>query len=179
MNIPGSFFEIRPVTPVDENSLLEVYRQCEDFLALGPVATASLKMVRTDLALSLEERGIFCGIYRRADQQMMGVVDFVPSGWLGNPTSAFLSLLMIAAPFRSQGLGKEVVKLVEAEILRPGGILVIYSGVQVNNPGAICFWQRMGYQIISEPELMPDGTTTYRLEKKISDSLVSKTPLKL
>jgi len=36
-----NFLEIRPVTLDDLDAVLEVYQLCEDFLALGPVATVS------------------------------------------------------------------------------------------------------------------------------------------
>ena len=42
-------FSLRPVTPTDLDAVLEVYRLCEDFLALGPVATASMEMLQKDL----------------------------------------------------------------------------------------------------------------------------------
>jgi ribosomal protein S18 acetylase RimI-like enzyme len=165
IRLSGSNFDIVPVSAQDELEILEVYRLCEDFLALGPVATASLAMVQADLALSHEAEGLFCGIYRRSDHRMMGVVDFVPAGWQGDPASAYLELLMIAAPYRAQGLGAEVVQVVEAELVRAAKIKVIHAGVQVNNLGAVRFWQRMGYKLVSEAELMPDGTTCYALQK--------------
>lgn len=167
MIIRGSNFEIRAVKPRDEESILRVYQQCEDFLALGPVPTASMDMVLADLALSKKEHGIFCGIFRVDDGAMLGIVDFVPSGWEGESHAAFLSLLMIASPYRSHGLGAEVVRLVEHEMLRSGEVTIIRSGVQVNNPAAIGFWQRMGYQIVSDAEPMEDGTVVYRLEKPV------------
>lgn len=168
MKLPGSSFYIRPVQPGEETNVLAVYRQCEDFLALGP-APANMEMVRADLALSQQEGGLFCGIYRRVDGELMGIIDFVAEGWRGDPSLAFLALLMIAAPHRACGLGAEVVRLVEADIMRSDRVRVIQSGVQVNNPGAIRFWQHMGYQIVSGAEAMPDGTTAYPLEKVISE----------
>ena len=47
----------RPYEERDLPAVLEVYRQCEDFLALGPVARASLQMVQQDLAISRQENG--------------------------------------------------------------------------------------------------------------------------
>jgi RimJ/RimL family protein N-acetyltransferase len=158
---------IRPYRPEDLEAVLEVYRQCEDFLALGPVATASLEMVQADLRLSESQGGTFCVILERASGEMLGVLDFVPAGWEGNPRAAYLALLMIAAPHRSNGIGAEVVGLVEGLITRDGQIEVIHAGVQVNNPGAIRFWQRMGYEIVSPPRDYPDGTTGYDLAKKV------------
>lgn len=159
-------FEIRPIRQGDMDAILEVYRQCEDFLALGPVATASMEMVLQDLELSKNEGGIFCGIYA-PDGRMMGIIDYVPCNFEGEPQTAFLSLLMIAAPFRGQGLGAAIVAAVEKEIMKDTRITAIRSGVQVNNPQAIRFWQSRGYRIVSGPQLMPDQTTVFGLLKNV------------
>jgi ribosomal protein S18 acetylase RimI-like enzyme len=156
--------EIRSITQVDLGAVLNVYRQCEDFLALGPVSTASMEMVLADLELSRREGGNFCGIYT-PDGKMVGIVDYVASNFEGNPHTAFLSLLMIAAPFRKHGIGQVVVTAVENEIRKNPQVTTIRSGVQVNNPQAIRFWQRNGYRIVSGPELMPDQTTVFGLQK--------------
>lgn len=166
VNIRDNVFEIRPVTQDKLDAVLEVYRQCEDFLALGPVATASMAMVLKDIEISKDEGGIFCGIYT-ADGTMIGVVDYVPNNYQGNPRTAFLSLLMIAAPFRHQGIGKAVVDAVEHEIMKDAHVTGILSGVQVNNPQAVQFWNRNGYRIVSGPRLHPDQTTAFDLRKDI------------
>jgi RimJ/RimL family protein N-acetyltransferase len=167
MIISGEGFEIRPVGEEAMPDILSVYRQCEDFLALGPVAQASEKMVLYDLELSKREGGIFCGIYELASGVMVGGVDFVPNKYRGKPGEAYLELLMISAPYRNGGLGAKVVRVVEDYICRTGEIHTIWSGVQVNNPRAICFWQRMGYAIVSGPIDQHDGTIAFDLLKSI------------
>lgn len=133
--VRGHAFEIRPIAQGELDAVLEVYRQCEDFLALGPVPTASMEMVLKDIEISQAENGVFCGIYT-ANGEMAGIIDYVPSNHGGDPQAAFLELLMIAAPFRNQGLGKAVVEAVENEIRKDAKINTILSGVQVNNPQA-------------------------------------------
>lgn len=160
-------FEIHPVSPDELGDVLHVYRQCEDFLALGPVAAASMEMVLKDLEISREEQGIFCGIYSEGGA-MIGIVDYAPRGFEGDPHAAFLSLLMIDSSFRNQGIGKAVVEAVEQEIRKDSSITALYSGVQVNNPMAVRFWERNGYAIVSEPRLMPDQTTAVALRKDFS-----------
>ncbi len=161
--------EIHPIAQEDVDAVLEVYRQCEDFLALGPVATASLAMVLKDIEISKDQGGIFCGIYM-PDGKMIGVIDYVPSHWEGDPQTASLSLLMIAAPFRGQGIGAAVVEAFENEIRKDTQITAIDSGVQVNNPQAIKFWQRQGYRIVSGPKFHPDQTTAFDLRKDLCRS---------
>jgi ribosomal protein S18 acetylase RimI-like enzyme len=162
-------FTLLPLIPTQAelDEVLEVYHQCEDFLALGPVPTASMSMVEADLEHSRQEGGLFCGIYS-PEHVMMGIIDYVLSGYQSDPGAAFLSLLMIAAPYRANGLGAQVVHTFEERVLSHGGVREIFSGVQVNNPGAVRFWRRMGYQIISGPTLLPDQTTVYGLWKAVN-----------
>lgn len=166
LKIPDKFLEIRPVTQDNLDAVFEVYHQCVDFLALGPVATASMEMVLKDIEISNNEGGTFCGIFT-AEGIMVGVVDYVPNNYQGNPQTAFLSLLMIASPFRDQGIGKAMVNAVETDIKKDERVTVFTSGVQVNNPQAMRFWQRMGYRIVSGPKLFPDQTTAVDLRKDL------------
>lgn len=159
--------KIRPVTQDDLHTILDVYRQCEDFLALGPAPVASREMVLKDLEISQSEGGTFCGIYT-ADREMIGVVDYIPCDFEGEPSQAYISLLMIAQPFRRQGIGEAVVAAIEGEIKRNAEVTTILSGVQVNNPDAIHFWERNGYNIVGGPEALPDQTTVYRLQKDLA-----------
>ncbi len=165
--IRDNVLEIRPVTQDDLDAVLEMYRLCEDFLALGPVATASMDMVLEDIEMSKKQGGVFCGIYT-ADGKPIGVVDYVPNNYQGNPQAACLCLLMIASPFRKQGIGKAVVEAVEYEISKDTRVTTVLSGVQVNNPRAMRFWQRTGYRVISEPRLRPDQTTAVDLQKDMN-----------
>jgi ribosomal protein S18 acetylase RimI-like enzyme len=158
---------LHPITPEELDAVLAVYQQCEDFLALGPVPTASMEMVLKDIELSKGYGGSFCGIYT-SEGKMIGIIDYVPNNFEGDPQAAFLSLLMIGAPFRSQGIGKAVVQAIEKEIRRNAQVNKILSGVQVNNPQAMQFWQRNGYRIVSEPKLHPDQTTAFDLRKDLS-----------
>jgi RimJ/RimL family protein N-acetyltransferase len=162
----GETFAVRPIGIAEAQAIFTVYEQCEDFLALGPQPRATLAMVQADLQLSLDEGGTFCGLYDMHNV-MVGIVDFVPRGFEGDSSRAFLSLLMIGAPWRGKGLGAAVVRLIEAEIGRDERITSIGSGVQVNNPAAIRFWQRCGYAIVGGPELLPDQTTVFHLRKTL------------
>lgn len=161
--IDGPGFQIRSVEGHSLSEIIPVYQQCEDFLALGPAPRASEKMVQDDLHLSSDMGGIFCGIY--VDGVMVGVVDFVLSGYDGEADSAYLSLLMIAQRHRRTGIGRAVVGAVEAEIIKNPAIKAIHAGVQVNNPSAIAFWRSLGYAVVSEPRRMPDTTVVVALRK--------------
>jgi ribosomal protein S18 acetylase RimI-like enzyme len=164
MLIQSDSFEVRTITQDDLGAVLDVYRQCEDFLALGPKPTASMQMVLEDIDISQRAQGVFCGVLA-GDDGMIGVVDFVPGNFEGNPHIAFFSLLMIAPNFRNQGIGTTIVELIENEIRKDTQVTAILSAVQANNPKGLRFWQKNGYRIVGEPQLQPDHTTTFRLQK--------------
>jgi ribosomal protein S18 acetylase RimI-like enzyme len=161
-------YTIRPVRNDEIGSIVELYRACEDFLSLGPQPHASREMVVADQEASTQEGGIFCGIYHgfSSQQELIGVTDFVPTMWEGQASRAFISLLMILPSYRSQGIGEHVVRWIEHRVQENPHVTSIETAVQVNNPGAVRFWCRLGYIIESGPELRPDQTRTFRLKKK-------------
>ncbi len=160
----GASLQVRPVTHANLDDVLDVYRRSEDFLALGPAATASLEMVLDDIDLAKREGAIFCGIYT-ADNSMVGVVEYTGSPFNGDPHCACLCLLMVARDYRNRGIGQAVLSAVETELRSDSQVSAIVAGVQVNNPRALAFWQRHGYRIVSGPEIQHDQTTVLGLRK--------------
>jgi ribosomal protein S18 acetylase RimI-like enzyme len=148
----------------DIPAILEVYRQNEDFLSLGPVPTASLEMVKKDIAQSLDEKGFFCVIRHKSDG-IIGVMDFAPQR--GEPGTSYLALLMISAPYRRFGYGKIIMNAFEKYLVKTYKSKMLRAGVMVNNPLAIKFWRRIGFSISPTPEPLPDKTTVYRMSKNI------------
>jgi ribosomal protein S18 acetylase RimI-like enzyme len=164
INIGDNSLEIRKIKRSDLEAVLDIYRQCEDFLALGPVAKASINMVLEDFNHSLIEGGEFSGIYS-SNGKIIGIVDYIPHNYKGNIHYGFISLLMVSKPFRNQGFGAAIVNAIEQEMRRDPQISTIRSGVQVNNIKAIQFWTRNGYRIASGSIIMKDQTTIVELRK--------------
>lgn len=157
------------ICPVGEEllpALLNLYYECEDFLALGPEPHASEEIVRRDLASMRAENAEFHGIFDAAGT-LLGVLDVIQRGYRGNPVCAYIELLMLRASARNAGLGAAVCSALEAH-LSARGIQEIQADVQVNNPLAQRFWQRMGFEIIGGPIHQADTTVTYMLRKPIS-----------
>jgi ribosomal protein S18 acetylase RimI-like enzyme len=154
--------EIRPISEDDLVSTLEVYKQVENFLSLGPIPTASMKMVIADIAHSREEKGIYCGIWNHSGNQI-GILDFS----IGTGKDATLSLLMISKQYQNQGNGRRIVQNLESYLKEKYGVEAIHSGVQVNNEGGITFWKKMGFIISNRPRNMGDGTVAYEMTKSI------------
>jgi ribosomal protein S18 acetylase RimI-like enzyme len=156
---------IRPIQDKDLPDILLVYRQCQDFLALGPDPIASEQMVWQDIEVSRREGGCFCGIFQH-DGRLIGVVDYVLENFVGSP-QAFISLLMIATPYRRHNLGQQAIRQIEAKIRKNKQIRAVLTAVQINNPLALRFWQKNGYRIVGDPKVQPDTTITYRLRKDL------------
>ena len=114
------------ITPDDTDAVLDVYRQCEDFLALGPEPKASMAMVLKDIESTQDESGIFQGIY--ADGRIIGVVSYFPAGFEGKFDVAFFSLLMIAASNRQHGIGTEISNALKMKFSWIPGINDSFSG---------------------------------------------------
>jgi ribosomal protein S18 acetylase RimI-like enzyme len=166
MKITTANYEITAVTAKDLNSIMDVYHQCEDFLALGPQPKATMEMVLSDMEESYSTGGIYCGI-RDASGKMVGILDFVPSMYLDNPEHAFILLFMIAAPCRGRGAGAEVVSALERKLADMFEAKTVFSAVQTNNSEGIAFWRKMGYSIVSEPAVQPDTTVTVVIRKDL------------
>ena len=63
MILQGNNITIQKVDRKDINSIYNVYKNCEDFLSLGPVPVASKQMILDDFKISEDEGGIYCGIF--------------------------------------------------------------------------------------------------------------------
>ena len=156
--------KILPIGDDRVDQVLEIYQQCEDFLALGPVAKASREMVLADMAHARELGSIYCGLYNDQDL-LIGIVDYLPNYHLREPGAAFIELVMISPNFRRQGYGTDTIREVEDLIWADPGTQKIDLAVQVNNPAARRFWEKHGYLTISGPQDQPDGTTVYTMQK--------------
>jgi len=159
-------FRISAIHEEELSQALEVYSQCEDFLALGPEPKASEKMVRADFEHSKEENGLYCGVFA-VNESIVGIVDFIPHSFSGSSENAFITLVMIAGPYRNKGLGTKIVKAVEKFIANYPQNRAILSAVQTNNGKAVKFWTTLGYRIVGEPESRPDNTVVFNLRKDL------------
>ena len=157
--------QIRKCTEGDKDSILTVYKECEDFLALGPVPTASMRMVEEDIQASAESKGRYCIVL--CDNKIIGVADFIPSYYENESSKAYISLIMITKNYRCNGIGRKTVSEVERIITENPAVTKIYVSVQTNNERAISFWTRHGYIRVSEAELQSDTTIVYHFCKDI------------
>ncbi len=171
--------QIRPITDLDIPAVLEVYRLCEDFLALGPDPHASPEMVDRDRELTRPEGGVYCGIFLEGVNKnltgsgsnlsgsmgkLVGILDYIPN-YNGDPGAAFIELLMIAGPYRGRGLGKAAVDWLLTQVLSgETAHQRLFAAVQTNNPAAIRFWRGLGFRITGPAAPQTDGTVTYPIQ---------------
>jgi ribosomal protein S18 acetylase RimI-like enzyme len=79
-----------------------------------------------------------------APGHMIGVLDVIRD--YPNRDEWFLGLLMLEPGIRNHGLGERVYRRLE-EWVRASGGKAIHLIVQEQNPGALRFWQRMGFEV--------------------------------
>lgn len=151
--------ELRPAAAEDFAALLEVYRQNADFLALAGLM-ADEALLREDLA-HFAALGAETWVIEK-DAQTAGLAAWIPAGYEGRPEQAYLELMMIGQPWRSQGLGGWAVQAL-LQRLRENGCRALFAHVQVNNPRGQAFWLRCGFRVDGGAQTQPDGTVTVRL----------------
>ena len=145
--------------------VFQVYKECEDFLSLGPELKASLEMVYKDIEYSKECNGIF-NIIMDEKGGIVGIIDYIPNKYGEDGYYCYVSLIMIKSQYRNKGYGKRVLKEIEESVHIQFGINRFWASVQINNEKGIRFWKDQGYMICSEPELQPDTTVVVQMKKE-------------
>ena len=161
--------EMRPLGARDYPAAVEIYRQTPRYvieLNGRPAESIGLEMVEEDAAQAAHHGAQFVGLFLRPGGEMIGVADFVPSGYKGRPSQAWIALLMIAEPFQRQGYGTEAYRLIEDSILADPDVQIIGLGVLINNGPALGFWQAMGYQRVGSTVQDKDGREVVILQKQ-------------
>jgi RimJ/RimL family protein N-acetyltransferase len=158
------------LTVKDYPEAVEVYRNSLHYLVeLSSEApeSAGLEMLTREASDARVYSGIVVCIRLRGNQQMVGVASYVPSGYNGQPSHAWIALLMIAEKFHYQGYGTEAYQLIEETISSNTKVLSIGLGVLANNPVALRFWQKMGYRTTGIRKPDAQGHEIILMEKVI------------
>jgi len=161
--------EARPLEASDYPAAVEVYRQSPRFIAAlngRPVESIGLEMVEEDAAQAANHGATFAGLFLRETGKMIGVADYVPGGYRGRPSLAWIALLMMAEPFQRKGYSAEAYRLIEETIFSNPDVQTIGLGVLVNNGPGIAFWQAMGYQRAGSSVKDKDGREVLMLQKQ-------------
>jgi len=161
--------EMRALKARDYPKVVEVYRQTPHFIVElngRPADSIGLEMVEEDAAQAANHGATFAGFFLRESDQMIGVADYVPSGYAGQPNRAWIALLLIAEPYQRQGYGMEAYRLIEEAIFADPDVETLGLGVLVNNGPALGFWQAMGYGRVGSTVQDRDGRDVVILQKR-------------
>jgi RimJ/RimL family protein N-acetyltransferase len=167
-NIKSQRLEMRPLKANNYPAVVELYRQTPRFIVElngRPAESINLEMVEEDAAQAANHGATFVGLFLRESGQMIGVADFVPGGYRGQPSQAWIALLLIGGPFQRQGYGTEAYRLVEEAIFADPNAQTIGLGVLVNNGPALGFWAAMGFQRAGSTVADRDGRDLVVLQK--------------
>lgn len=162
MILKGDGFEIRPLTACKLDAAVQVYRQAGDDDRQEPERRITGLDVLDDIDLSRREGGLLCGIYD-ANDEMAGVVDFIPADFGGRSDSACIRSLKIAGPYRSRGLGGKTLSLLEGELKKDPHIRFLWAGFKEDCPSQQAFATRHGFRAATREDLQmisnPIGVT--------------------
>jgi RimJ/RimL family protein N-acetyltransferase len=160
--------EMRSLGAREYPAVVEIYRQTPRFIVElngRPAESIGLEMVEEDAARAAHHGAVFAGLFLRESSTMIGVADWVPAGYKGRPSQAWIALLMIAEPYQRRGYGSEADRLIEETIWADPAVQTIGLGVLTNNGPALGFWQAMGYHRAGSTILDQDGREVLILQK--------------
>ena len=161
--------EMRALGARDYPAVVEIYRQTPRFIVELNGRSADsigLEMVEEDAAHAANHGATFAGLFLRENGQMVGVADYVPNGYGGQPNRAWIALLLIAEPYQRQGYGSEAYRLIEESIFADPDMQTLGLGVLVNNGPALGFWRTMGYERVGSTVQDREGRDVVMLQKQ-------------
>lgn len=97
----------------------------------------------------------------QAGAQLVGLTDF-RLHWPDADT-AYVGILMVAEPFQRQGVGRAAWHLLEPWLAGEAGLRAVKLGVEQFNPGALRFFQSLGFALSGEAQRIRSGKRLVRL----------------
>jgi RimJ/RimL family protein N-acetyltransferase len=155
---------IKPLA--DEAAILAAYQQCADYLALQTPEAPSGAMVRSDLATTAKNGGIFAGIWRLVSNELIGLISFVPNSFRGQRDYAFVLNLMIGAAHRRQGYGTEAYQAVEEFIWRDAEVKRVGTLLLPQHEPSYAFAEKLGFERAGGPFKNQRGYGLWAFSKK-------------
>ncbi len=155
---------IRSLT--EETAILVVYEQCADYLALQTPEPPSGAMVRSDVATTAMNDGIFAGIFRRDSNELSGAISFVPNNFHGQRDYAFVLNLMIGSAHRRQGYGTEAYQAVEKFIWLDPDVKRIGTLLLPQHEPSYAFAEKLGFERAGGPFKNKRGYGLWAFSKK-------------
>lgn len=131
----------------DLPALRELFERCHAFMTLvyGSVEPDAAEQLLESLPpdKTLDDKFAF-GVYAQGTKQLLGLLDVVRG--FPEPDEWIIGMLLIDPDHRRAGLGARLVAAFE-QWVRGEGAAGIRLVVQEQNPDALRFWQRQGYEV--------------------------------
>ena len=107
----------------------------------------------------------------QAGAQLVGLIDF-RLHW-PDPDTAYIGILLVAEPFQRQRVGSDAWALLQPWLAGEAGLRAVKLGVEQFNPGALRFFQSLGFALTGEAQRIRSGKRLVRLlamEKELKNS---------
>lgn len=150
-------------------ALQQVYRAAPAYWQMYHLPAAPAGQAARDLEAAQETPGRhLLGIVRRlvagdptAGVEMVGVVD-LRLHWPA-PDVVYIGMMMVAEPYQRQGIGREAWRLVRPWLARSAQMKTARLGVEQFNPGALRFFQQLGFTLTGQTDRVRSGQRWVRL----------------
>jgi RimJ/RimL family protein N-acetyltransferase len=96
-----------------------------------------------------------------AGAQLVGVVDF-RLHWPQQKV-VYLGMFMVAEPFQRQGIGRAAWQMLEPWLANEAGMHTARLGVEQFNPGALKFFEQLGFYLTGDSQRIRSGKKLVRL----------------
>ncbi len=161
---------LQPLSPqIHGPALQRVYELVPGYWALYGLPALPQGQARRDLEAAEQEVNRYAlGILLpkepgnpEAGAQLVGLVDF-RLNW-PDEGLVYLGMLMVAEPFQRQGIGTEAWQLLEPWLAETAKMERARLGVEQFNPGALRFFQSLGFRLTGKTLRIRSGSKFVRL----------------
>ena len=161
------------------DALQQIYQLSPAYWAMYHLAQAPAGQAARDLAAIEDEPGrMGLGIAAanepgnpQAGAQLVGLIDF-RLHW-PDPDTAYIGILLVAEPFQRKRVGSDAWALLQPWLAGEAGLRTVKLGVEQFNPGALRFFQSLGFALTGEAQRIRSGKRLVRLlamEKELKNS---------
>jgi hypothetical protein len=150
-------------------ALQQVYRALPGYWQMYHLPAAPAEQAARDLAAAVETPGrTLLGIVRRvnvgdpqAGVELVGLMDF-RLHW-PDPRVVYVGMVMVAEPYQRQGIGSQAWRLLAPWLAQAAQMQTARVGVEQFNPGALRFFQALGFTLTGNSRRMQSGQRWVRL----------------
>jgi ribosomal protein S18 acetylase RimI-like enzyme len=167
---PRHTVSLVPLTLADHAAALQqVYRAVPHYWQMAALSGAPAGQAARDLDAAQATPGrSLLGIVRRlaaddaqAGVEMVGLVD-VRLDW-PQPQTVYIGMIMVDEPYQRQGIGTQAWRLLAPWLAQSAQMATARLGVEQFNPGALRFFQSLGFTLTGETTRIRSGRRWVRL----------------